>query len=259
MKIEQLLLIPDKENIDLCLKLADEYGCGFEYNDFFLPGNLDREEWIRDRISFYQGIKNRPAYCTLHGAFFDVTVFSDDPKIRRVSDERVEQSLRIAGELGVKGVVFHTNYVPNFIQDSYRNNWVDRNAAYWAEKAAAHQDLYIYMENMFDTDFRLLARLGEKMRAVPNFGICFDYAHAHVFGDENEIEEWVHALGPFVRHVHINDNDFLSDLHLALGEGRIVWDRFKRYYEKYFPDASVLIEVTEIEKIKKSLDYLQYL
>lgn len=259
MKIEHLLLIPDKENIDASLKLADTYGCGFEYNDFFLPDNLDREAWVRDRIAFYRGLKDCPEYCTMHGAFFDVTVFSDDAKIREVSNGRVEQSLRIADELGAKGIVFHTNYMPNFYQDSYRNSWVERNAAYWAEKAASHPKLDIYMENMFDTDFRLLAELGEKMRAVPNFGICFDYAHAHAFGDENEIGEWVRALAPFVQHIHINDNDFSSDLHLALGEGRIAWDGFKQYYEKYFPNASVLIEVTEIEKTEKSLDYLKRL
>lgn len=259
MKIEHLLIIPDKENIEASLKLADAYGCGFEYNDFFLPDNLDQEAWLQDRISFYQRLDNLPAHCTLHGAFFDVTVFSDDSKIRQVSDYRVEQSLKIASALGVAGVVFHTNYIPNFLQESYRNAWVDKNAAYWTKKAAAYPGLYIYMENMFDTDFRLLAELGEKMQGIPNFGICFDYAHAHAFGDVHQLGEWVEALAPFVRHIHINDNDFSSDLHLALGDGRIVWDSFKKYYEKYFPEASVLVEVTGIEKIKKSLDYLQQL
>lgn len=259
MKIEHLLLIPDKENIEASLKLADTYGCGFEYNDFFLPDNLDNENWVRGRISFYQGLKNCPTYCTMHGAFFDVTVFSDDSKIRQVSDYRVEQSLCIAERLGVTGVVFHTNYMPNFFQESYRRAWVDKNAAYWTNKAAAHPNLNIYMENMFDTDFRLLASLGEKMQDIPNFGICLDYAHAHAFGNVEQIEDWVKALAPFVRHIHINDNDFSSDLHLALGDGRIAWDSFKRYYEQYFLKASVLVEVTGIEKIKKSLDYLQRL
>lgn len=257
MRIEQLLLIPDKENIAMSLNLAEEYGCGFEYNDFYLPEHLDQEAWIQERTVFYQRLNKRPGYCTLHGAFFDVTVFSDDLKIRQVSDYRVEQSLGIGAALGVAGVVFHTNYMPNFLQASYRNAWVDKNAAYWAEKAAAYPELNIYMENMFDTDAGLLAELGKKMQGIPNFGICFDYAHAHAFGNEQRIGEWVEALAPFVRHIHIDDNDFISDLHLPLGNGRIPWDDFKKYYEKYFPKASVLVEVTGIEKIKKSLDYLR--
>lgn len=259
MKIGQLLLIPDKEDIENSQKLAETYGCGFEYNDFFWPDNLDRKEWVRDTISFYQNLKNKPAYCTLHGAFFDVTVFSEDKKIRQASDYRVEQSLKIAGELGAAGVIFHTNYIPNFHQESYRNAWVEKNAQYWAAKAAAYPHLNIYMENMFDMDFQLLAALGAKMQSIPNFGICFDYAHAHAFGNVQQIEEWVKALAPFVRHIHINDNDFMSDSHLALGDGKIEWDEFKKYYEKYFSEASVLIEVTGKEKIKKSLEYLKRL
>lgn len=259
MRFEQLLLIPDKGNIQESLKLADVYGCGFEYNDFFLPENLDNENWVKDRISFYQRLDNRPEYCTLHGAFLDVTVFSDDSKIRQVSDYRVEQSLCIAERLGVTGVIFHTNYMPNFFQESYRRAWVDKNVAYWTKKAVVHPDLNIYMENMFDTDFQLLAALGEKMQDIPNFGICFDYAHAHAFGDVKQIEDWVKALAPFVRHIHINDNDFSSDLHLAVGDGKIIWNDFKKYYEKYFSKASVLIEVKGTDKIKKSLDYLQCL
>lgn len=259
MKVKQLLLIPDPKDIQESLKLAGAYDCGFEYNDFFAPDKLDDERWIRDRILFYQGLGNRPDYCTLHGAFFDVTVFSDDAKIRQASDFRVEQSLQIAGALGVAGVVFHTNYMPNFLNESYRQAWVDKNAAYWTKKAADYPDLTIYMENMFDADYRLLAELGEKMKDIPNFGICFDYAHAHVFGDVNKIEDWVGALSPFVRHIHINDNDFVSDLHLAVGDGRIVWTDFKKHYEKYFSEASVLIEVAGTDKIEKSLEYLQCL
>ncbi len=259
MKVKQLLLIPDKEHIKECLGLADTYGCGFEYNDFFLPDNLDNESWVRDRISFYQKLDNRPKYCTLHGAFFDVMVFSDDARIRQVSDFRVEQSLQIANELGASGVIFHTNYMPNFLNASYRQAWVDKNASYWTKKASEYPSLNIYMENMFDTDYQLLAALGEKMQDIPNFGICFDYAHAHVFGDVNKIEDWVKVLAPFVRHIHINDNDFSSDLHLAVGDGTIAWDNFKKYYENYFSEASVLIEVTGIDKIKKSLEYLQCL
>lgn len=134
-----------------------------------------------------------------------------------------------------------------------------KNAEYWAGKAAAYPHLNIYMENMFDTDFRLLAELGEQLQSVSNFGICFDYAHAHAFGEVWQIEEWVRALAPFIRHIHINDNDFMSDSHLALGDGKIDWNKFKKYYEEYFSKASVLIEVTGSEKIKSSLEYLKRL
>lgn len=115
------------------------------------------------------------------------------------------------------------------------------------------------MENMFDTDPELLAKLAERMADVPNFGVCFDYAHAQVFGDENRMEEWVKMLAPYVKHLHINDNDLRSDLHLPLGEGKIDWNKFRQFYESYFSQASVLIEVTGLERAKRSLQFLEQL
>ncbi|MGN0435619.1 MAG: TIM barrel protein, partial [Wujia sp.] len=193
MEIENLLIIPDKNNIDESLRLAKEYNCGFEYNDFFLPDLLDNQERLAETIEFYKSLGDIPQYCTCHGAFLDVTIFSDDARIREVSDYRVEQSLSIAEQLGAKAVVFHTNYLPNFNLSSYRDGWVQRNYEYWSKKLEKYNKLNIYMENMFDSDWRLLVSLAERLKDRDNFGICFDYAHAHVFGDENEIDDWVLA------------------------------------------------------------------
>ncbi len=259
MKIEHLLIIPDKDNIETYIAMARKYGLGFEFNDFFLPSLLDNEKMLKDTMRIYTKEPGMPTYLTSHGAFFDVVVFSDDPRIFEVSDFRVEQSLTIAEQLGAKGVIFHTNYTPNFLLDSYRTGWVEKNARYWSDKLDKYKNIDIYIENMFDTDWELLARLGERMKGREHFGLCFDYAHAQVFGDEKEIDAWVMALSPYVRHIHVNDNDFNRDLHLAVGDGKIDWVKFRNYYEQYFRDASVLIEVKGIENIQRSLDYFEKL
>lgn len=259
MQIDNLLIIPERDKLDAYIELADKYGVGFEYNDFFIPSVLDSDEELESVIKTYCSANGMPKYCTSHGAFLDVTIFSDDSRIFDASDYRVEQSLSIAERLGAKGVVFHTNYIPNFIIDSYRTGWVEKNVSYWSDKLDRHRNIDIYIENMFDTDCELLAELGERMKDREHFGICFDYAHAQVFGDENEIDVWVKKLSPYVKHMHINDNDFRQDLHLAVGTGKTDWCKFRDYYERYFSNASVLIEVRGMDKIINSLDYLSKL
>ncbi len=256
MNTKKFLIIPNATRIDGYLELAEKYGLGFEYNDFFLPGVLDDEEALEAGKKLYGSLPKLPDYCTMHGAFLDVTVFSDDRLIREASDYRVEQSLSIAEEMGVKGVVFHTNYIANFRTESYRTQFVKKNAEYWGRKADEHKNLNIYIENMFDDTPELLAQLAVALSDKENVGVCFDYAHAHVFGNPDDIEKWVESLAPYIRHVHINDNDFKQDLHLAVGDGRIDWKKFKYFYENYFPEATVLIEVSGMDKIKKSLDFL---
>lgn len=255
MKIKRLLIIPDPEQMEKSIKLAQAYGCSFEYNDFYMPSLADDEKQVGERIAKYQS-QQLPDGCTMHGAFLEVTVFSDDPKIVEVSDYRVEQSLSIARRIGAKAVVFHTNFVPNFQVDYYCQSWVERNTAYWKEKLETNSDISIYMENMFDMSYELLAQLAERLSVYSNFGVCFDYAHAHAFGDESRIDAWVKALAPYVKHVHINDNDLVNDLHLAIGEGKIDWQRFKDYYETCFPQASVLIEMKDLQAAEKSLKYI---
>ena len=63
-------------------------------------------------------------------------------------------------------------------------------------------------------------------------------------------------LAPYIKHVHINDNDKLKDRHWALGKGSIDYGEFLDYYNKNFPEATVLIEVKGIDKIRESLNYL---
>ena len=258
MKVNRLLMVPEPEQMEKCLKLAAEFGCGFEYNDFYTPTFLEKEEQVLRRIDFYSAQKP-DGINTMHGAFLDVTVFSDDPRIVRVSDERVTQSLEIARKMDVSAVVFHTNYIPNFRTDYYCKNWIERNEIYWAKKLEEFADCNIYIENMFDMDCKLLAHLAKRLSKYPNFGVCFDYAHAHAFGDADRIEEWVKELAPYIRHIHINDNNLKDDLHQALGEGSIDWSRFKTYYETYFPHASVLIEMKDPDAAERSLKYLQQL
>ena len=259
MDIKKLVIIPDADNIEKSISLASGYGTGFEYNDFFIPSLMEDEKAFGQRIEFYRDkVKDMP-FSTLHGAFLDITVFSDDPKIKAVSDLRVRQSMDAAKALGVKGVIFHTNYMASFLSDRYRDNWVIRNYEYFLGIMKEYPGREIYMENMFDEDPELLKRLAEKFEVGGQFGVCFDYAHAHVFGKGASIEKWCEDLSPYIMHVHINDNDLKEDQHLAVGKGSIDWKAFKDNYNKYFGDASVLLEVRGYDRIKDSLDYIKAL
>lgn len=258
MNIKELLVIPTIAEIKEYTELCKTYNCGFEFNDFFLPGPMDTKGFIDERCKLYEEL-DIPSLRTSHGEFLDVTIFSDDARIRAVSDERVEESILVARRLKCKGVVFHTNYIANFKNKPYQDNWVSRNESYFRAKCEKYKDIEIYVENMFDDEPDLLASLGERLKDVSNFGVCFDYAHAHVFGKPEQIDNWVKKLAPYVKHIHINDNCFVTDDHFALGEGKIDWAKFKDSYEKYMSGASVLIEVSGFEKAKKSIEFLNKL
>lgn len=255
--MSELYIIPDRSCIEESMQLADKYGAHFEYNDFFSPSILDDEEEVKKLIAFYSGLNRDRSKDMLHGAFLDVTIHSEDEKMRSVSELRVRQSIEIGVRLGVRGVIFHTNIIPNFKTQSYMKHWVNSNECFWRRMLALYPDIEILVENMFDEEPDLLAELAERMADEPRFGVCFDYAHALVFGDEQEIENWVKKLLPHTHHMHINDNDLKVDLHQAVGEGAVDWFEFTGFMQNGKTDCSVLVEMRGTEKQRASFEYMK--
>ena len=50
-KMGKLYLVPDRADLDRVCSLAEEYGCAFEYNEFYIPDTMDdpgrQEEKLR--------------------------------------------------------------------------------------------------------------------------------------------------------------------------------------------------------------------
>ncbi len=250
-------IVPDSRNISQSLKLAERYGTAFEYNDFMLPASLDDREQCRRNLIFYKSLGRDCSQDTLHGAFIDICVHSEDSLIRQASRKRVRQSMVIAEELGVRGVVFHTGLLASFNDRDYRQRWLETNIEFWTDILKEFPNRDIYMENMFDGDSADLVRLAKAMEHHGHFGICLDYAHAAVFGKEESLENWFGETAPYIRHMHINDNDLMKDMHLPVGDGKINWNRFYSLMEAYDVHASVLLEMTGLEKQLRSLEYLE--
>lgn len=247
-------MIPDMEHIEETLNLAQQYHAGFEYNDFFLPQVISDEAEIEKRIQFYQSLDRDRSRDTLHGAFLDVTIHSQDDKIRAVSRERVRQSLSIAKRLGARGVVFHANLIAGYYDEHYLNGWLASSVSFYKEKLAEFPELEIFVENMFETRPDDLKRLAEAMKEDERFGICLDYAHAALFGEDPK--QWVRELAPYIKHMHVNDNDLLGDMHWQVGAGQIDWKEFSEEIKKNDVQSSVLIEVRGNENWKNSAEYM---
>lgn len=250
----KLHCIPRLENIEQWETIAQRYDAVFEYNDFFMPQLLDMPEQLENVIASYEKIPRDRSSDTLHGVFFDIVIGSEDRRIAEVCEYRLRQSMSIAERLGCKAVIFHTNFITNFNVASYKKRWVDYNVMMLRNLLRDYPHLSIYMENMFDVTPDLLLQLAERMVSEERFGVCLDIAHANL--SERPIEEWVDKLGPYLKHLHINDNFGDEDSHFAVGEGNIDWKVLNRpvILDK---KPSVLLEVRNAESFLRSVHYLQ--
>lgn len=255
--MKRLYCIPKLEQINDFVTFSQSYHAGFEYNDFFLPDILDRPEKVTELIDAYTALDRDRSADTLHGAFLDICINSDDSTIYAASDARVHQSMDIAMRLGVKAVIFHTNHIPNFRLKSYRESWLSRNVTYWKALLKEYPSLEIYIENMFDEEPFLLCALAKAMVYEPRFGVCLDFAHAHI--SHTPLEEWCAALKPYTRHLHINDNDKKEDTHHPVGSGSLSWNTYQDFIDGIpTPQRpSVLIEVRSHMDLMQSVSYMK--
>lgn len=251
----KLYCIPSLKRLEDFVAFSKEYQAGFEYNDFFVPALLDDEIAKERAMQAYLSAGRDCSQDTMHGVFLDVCVNSTDPKIFEVSDYRIRQCMDIAKRMGLKAVIFHTNYIVNFLLQSYIDTWLQRNEEYWRKILEEYPDQMIYIENMFDEAPILLRQLARNMEDQERFGVCLDVAHAFISG--SPIEPWFTALKPYIKHVHLNDNDGREDLHLPVGSGSFDWEEFNQWGRSIEKKPSFLIEVRTFEDLQRSVQYME--
>ena len=249
----KLHIIPNYKEAQKWCDFAKELDAVFEYNEFFNPSIMDDPQLKREIIDTYKSLPRDRSMDTLHGAFLDIVVNSMDTAVRENSQKRCRESMEVAEELGCRAVIFHTNYITGFKSYSYRDKWVYENAEFYRKLLDEFPTLSIFVENMFDDNPELLKKLAVEMRHEERFGICFDIAHAFLW--DFPLEAWIEELGPYIRHIHANDNMKDEDSHMPIGDGRLPWllinnGIFKRNR------CSFLIEVNGMDNVRKSHDYL---
>lgn len=251
----EFYMIPEYKDLWGSEQYAKEQGVLFEYNDFFHPEVLENAVAVEERIRAYCDMSRDRSRDTMHGAFFDVTVFSYDEKIREISFFRMQQSMEIANRLGLRAVIFHGNYLPFLKGGYYDENWLKRTEEAVRRLAGEFPETDIYIENMFEDSPELLGKLAERLQDVPSFGICLDYAHALLCSDSGEV--WFASLSPYIRHIHVNDHCFTGDVHFVPGDGMTDWKLFSRLKELYAPKATVLCEVSGLDAAKRGIAFLK--
>ena len=248
-------IIPRIEYLSKTRILEERYEAAYEYNDFYDASVLDDPTKTKVLVNLYKNLDRDCSMDTLHGAYREIAVHSKDKKIREISDLRIHQSMDIAEKMEIRGVVFHTNYIANRLDEDYQKNWLDKNIEFYTQLAKEYDGLQIYMENEFEFTPDLYVEFAKAMQEVKNFHLCLDIGHANI--SQTPIETWLEQAAPYIAHMHINDNNGNYDVHDAIGSGSIDWKKVDALIRKFGIKPSVLVKTKEIDKQEKSLAYMK--
>ncbi|MCA9821775.1 MAG: deoxyribonuclease IV [Dehalococcoidia bacterium] len=202
-----------------------------------------------------------PAY--FHGVYL-VNLAADNDAMLGRSVGSLKQYMRWAGELGVRGTVFHVGSHKGKGFDTYREQILKsmREVLDYADN-----DAFLIMENNagqgggVGTKF---SELGEIIRGLdedPRVRVCLDTCHAFAMGYDIATEDGIAvAMEEFDREigidrlelVHANDSKMelggLRDRHENIGDGKIGYDGFRTIMSHpAFRNVPFVLEVPGIE------------
>lgn len=238
---------------------ASDAGAGPELG---LELGMDAHAMEQLPLSWHQELASRlreqGAALALHLPFRDLAPGSVDRLIREASRQRLEAALELAQVYAPAHLVGHPIYNDD-AWDQQPQRWASCSAEVWAKLLDAwpgHPPLFL--ENIFEREPGPLALLMKEL-AGRDVGICFDVGHWHSFSRgkaRGNLEEWVTTLAPWIRHLHLHDNDGTGDEHKGLGRGEIDFAQFFALLKAHGATPSATFEPHCEEAFAQSLAYV---
>ena len=175
----------------------------------------------------------------LHGPFAELIPCAIDPLARDVAMRRFRQALDAAQALGIRRMVFHGGFIPHV----YFPEWyVEQSVWFWREFLRdVPADMTLALENVMEPSPETLVSIAAQIDD-PRLGLCLDVGHANTCVSETPPMDWIVPMAPWLRHVHLHNNQGDTDLHAPLGEGNIPMRQIIDTVLQAAPEATFTIE-----------------
>ena len=193
---------------------------------------------------------------TIHGPFMDLRPGALDPRIRKVTIERLKQMFDLAPHFRPRSIVCHPSFDERYYV-STEEEWLQNSVDTWKRFAGAAADMgaQIALENIYEKEPRQLHRLLTALDS-PHIRFCFDTGHFNAFS-RAPLEEWLERMGPFIGQLHIHDNHGASDEHLPVGEGNFPFPVFLKYLRDRGLRPIVTVEAHSEKDLWRNVENLQ--
>jgi sugar phosphate isomerase/epimerase len=192
---------------------------------------------------------------TLHGPFYDLVPGAIDKRMLQATRERLQQALDLVPIFAPLSIVCHTGYDKKRYCDS-RDQWLENAVETWSVflKGLKGTRTILVIENVYEQTPTMLLKLLQALQGN-NVGFCFDVGHMNAFS-RTTMQDWLDMMGPFLKEVHLHDNDGGWDDHMAIGRGDIDFEYLFAYLRKLSPRPIMTLEAHEEASLWESVEVL---
>ncbi len=210
-------------------EIAQHYNAGIELDHFCQTDNIDGSRGEKMRLEAKEIIKTYDTR-VLHAPFNELFPAAIDAKARKLAMDRFNQIADLSLKFGIKRMVVHSGYMPF----TYFKEWhIARSIEFWQEYMEDKpEDFEICIENVLDDEPYMLAEIADGV-GDKRVGLCYDVGHSNIKGkggfggserkESTDPNEWLDVLAPYLKHIHLHNNDGIRDYHweLAAREGTL--------------------------------------
>lgn len=188
----------------------------------------------------------------VHAPFFDLNPGALDPLIRQATRQRLEQTLRVAGQLQADLVIIHPG-VDKWRYPRLEDAWLKLALDFFPSlvEQSERYDCRLVIENIYEESPDTLVQLADGIDSN-FFGHCFDAGHWHLFG-RRPMDEWLKSISSRLFHLHLHDNHGRADEHLPVGDGTIDFSPLQEHLKTMATSPSMTLEAHSLEDLQRSL------
>lgn len=221
----------------------------YEYPHYFNPQEIKK-------------LKNKKLSFSLHAPFMGVMLAHLNPDFAKPQIKLIEQSLQAAIEIGCSHYVMHGGLIPSTysiienpeLREYFVELFIKRFKGLLQKYSK--MGIKIVIENLSNPqeiggEIKDILKIQE---AIPEIGFCFDIAHSEL---QKQTDEILNKLK--IDHVHASDNNFQSDQHKVIGEGKINFKEIISKLKTKGLQGKIILENCSYADCKKSYEILKNL
>jgi sugar phosphate isomerase/epimerase len=227
---------------------------GFDFVDLFLEEDRATPEKID--IEKIKKLLNKYGLDVVGHIAWYLPIGSPSQSYREFAVSEAGKYFDVFSKLSVQYATVHANWPPKLFTGEEGISFQVETLTKLVHDAMQYNIKIVY--EPLDTWRDDIENVDEILRRVSGLFLHLDTGHANLFG--RKPEQFIEKFHKQIRHIHLNDNDGIRDLHLHMGGGNIDWENLIRVLKKYY-DSTITLEIFSQDRnfVLMSRDKLQSL
>jgi sugar phosphate isomerase/epimerase len=226
--------------------------------------NLDAGNWKERAAVLRSNLGGYVGRLGVHGPFVGMLINAPDPDIQAVVSRRLTQGVQFAAELGATHMVVHSPFAQKGSPFMQLTSAIDlQNNIGWVHatldpvvRVAESLGVMLVIENINDLNpAALIATVKSFDTETVRLSIDVGHVNLHARAGGMPPSQWILETGPYLQHLHLQDNDGMFDRHWAPGDGEINWYSVFEALSTLDHQPRLIMEVKNRDNVQRGYDY----